>query len=242
MELFLCIAAFWAFWASGPSGALLLRCGLDACLRFSPRSAIALSSLCALCAAAASLPLRGGLRAVHGPPDRLVTAGFVGGVLGRALLLMACARFPGSLALRRIQALPLLLLVLLPAKRHPPRPARAPVLAALLCAAAGGFFGAGDALLLSRLLPGGIERRRGLSSDALLVRLCAQAGALLLTLLSGAAQVFPPRMLAEAAVGAAAGALFGEYGKKRGALPSGMRAAARVYEISAALACAEQAL
>ena len=68
------------------------------------------------------------------------------------------------------------------------------------------------------------------------------SGALLLTLLSGAAQVFPPRMLAAAAVGAAAGALFGEYGKKRGALPSGMRAAARVYEISAALACAEQAL
>ena len=135
-----------------------------------------------------------------------------------------------------------LLLVLLPAKRRPPRPARAPTLAALLCAAAGGFLGAGDALLLSHLLPGGIERRHALSSDALLVRLSAHAGALLLTLLSGAALVFPPRMLTAAAVGAATGALFGEYGKKRGALPSGMRAAARVYGLSAALACAEQAL
>lgn len=241
MELVLFGAALCAFFAGGPSAALLLRCGLNASLRFSPRAALALSSLCALSGALCQLIARGGLRAVHGPRAALATLCFTGGVLGRALLLMLVARFPDSLLLLRVQALPLLLITLcavLPMRPRLPIPAPA---AAFLASALGGFLGAGEAVLLPPLLPAGVHRGRQ-SGAALLASACAQGGALLLTLLCGAAQIFPARLLLFAALGAALGALCAEGCKERGALHRGMRAALLVYGFLAALACAEQAL
>ncbi|MCI6374460.1 MAG: hypothetical protein MR821_04110 [Clostridiales bacterium] len=240
MELVLFGAALCAFFAGGPSAALLLRCGLNASLRFSPRAALALSSLCALSGALAQLLARGGLRAVPGQRAALVTLSFTGGVLGRALLLMLVARFPDSLLLLQVQALPLLLILLLSLLPEMRRFAAAPFAAAFPAAALGGFLGAGEAALLRLFLPAGVIRGRQ-SAAALLSSACAQGGALLLTLLCGAAQVFPARLLASAALGAALGALCAEGCKERGALRSGMRAALLVYGILAALACVEQA-
>lgn len=240
MELVLFGAALCAFFAGGPSAALLLRCGLNASLRFSPRAALALSSLCALSGALAQLLARGGLRAVPGPRAALATLSFTGGVLGRALLLMLVARFPDSLLLLRVQVLPLLLILLLSLLPEGRRFAAAPFAAAFPAAALGGFLGAGEAALLRLFLPAGVIRGRQ-SAAALLSSACAQGGALLLTLLCGAAQVFPARLLASAALGAALGALCAEGCKERGALRSGMRAALLVYGILAALACVEQA-
>lgn len=240
MELILFGAALCAFFAGGPSAALLLRCGLNASLRFSPRAALALSSLCALSGALAQLLARGGLRAVPGPRASLAMLAFTGGVLGRALLLMLVALFPDSLLLLRVQALPLLLLLplsLLPGKR---RLRAVPLAATFPAAALGGFLGAGEAALLLPFLPSGVERGRQ-SAVALLSSACAQGGALLLTLLSGAAQVFPARLLAFITLGAALGALCAEGCKERGALHTGMRAALLVYGMLAALSCAEQA-
>lgn len=241
MELILFGAALCAFFAGGPFATLLLRCGLNASLRFSPRAALALSSLCALSGALAQLLARGGLRAVPGPQAALGTLAFTGGVLGRALLLMLVARFPDSLLLLRVQALPLLLLLLaslLPGNKR--RLRAVPLAAAFPAAALGGFLGAGEALLLTPFLPVGVTRGRQ-SAVLLLLSACTQGGALLLTLLSGAAQVFPARLPAFMSLGAALGALCAEGCKERGPLHSGMRAALLVYGTLAALACAEQA-
>ena len=111
MELFLFLAALCAFSLLPSAAPVLLRCGLTACLRFSPRAALALSSLAALTSCASMLLCRGGLRA---EPVRqripVFIPAFLGGTLGRMLLLMFTARFSGSLALSRIQSLPILLL------------------------------------------------------------------------------------------------------------------------------------
>ena len=241
MELVLFGAALSAFFAGGPSAALLLRCGLNASLRFSPRAALALSSLCALSGALAQLLARGGLHAVPGPRAALATLAFTGGVLGRALLLMLVASFPDSLLLLRVQALPLLLILLLSALPGRRRFSVSPLAAAFPAAALGGFLGAGEAALLLPFLPSGVMRGRQ-SAVALLSSACAQGGALLLTLLSGAAQVFPARLLASVMLGAALGALCAEGCQERGTLRKGMRAALLVYGFLAALACVEQAL
>lgn len=240
MELILFGAALCAFFAGGPSAALLLRCGLNASLRFSPRAALALSSLCALSGALAQLLVRGGLRSVPGPRAALAMLTFTGGVLGRALLLMLVASFPDSLLLLRIQALPLLLLLLVSLLPGDQRFSVSPLAAAFPAAALGGFLGAGEAALLLPLLPTGIRRGRQ-SGAALLSSICTQGGALLLTLLSGAAQIFPARLLASVALGSALGALCAEGCKERGALHTGMRAALLIYGLLAALACTEQA-
>ncbi|MBP3656349.1 MAG: hypothetical protein J6K32_06600 [Clostridia bacterium] len=63
MELVLCAFSFAVLLAAQPAGALPLRCMLEACRRFSPRAAVALSSLAGLFGAGAMLVARGGLRA-----------------------------------------------------------------------------------------------------------------------------------------------------------------------------------
>lgn len=250
MELALFCAACLSFACSPSLAGLMLRCGLSACLRFSPRAALALAGAAGLCASAAQLVRRGGLRAVpHAQRGSIALAGFVGGVSGRMLLLMFVARYPGSLSLQRAQAAPLLLLALaalLPAakSRLPfPRSKRSLLAFSFLCAALDGCFGAGGAVLFALAARDG-SRRRQPPSAALLLILCAQAGAILLTLLSGAAQVFPVRLLLFLALGAVSGALGWEQRKKRGAhpdIPPGLRAALKVYLLCAALAGAEQA-
>ena len=162
-------------------------------------------------------------------------------MLGRALLLMLVASFPDSLLLLRIQALPLLLILLLSLLPGEQRLSPAPLASVFPAAVLGGFLGAGEAALLLPFLPAGVLRGRQ-SGAALLSSACAQGGALLLTLLSGAAQIFPARLLTSVAMGAALGALCAEGCKERGALRNGMRAALLVYGIVAALACVEQAL
>lgn len=241
MELILFCAAMGAFFAGGPSAALLIRCALDASQRFSPRASLALSALCALCGAMTQLLARGGLRAVPGPRASMAALGFIGGVLGRALLLMLVARFPDSLTLSRVQALPLLLLFLCAALPKRKRLPLSPLALSLPVAALGGFLGAGEAGILQLVLPSGLHAARQ-SAAALLLTVCAQGGALLLTLLCGAAQVFPAHLLAALMLGAALGSLAAEQCRERGALHRGMRAALLVYGFFAALACAEQAL
>lgn len=241
MELILFCAAMSAFFSGGPSAALLMRCALNASQRFSPRAALALSALCALCGALTQLLARGGLRAVPGPRALTAALGFSGGVLGRALLLMLVARFPDSRTLAGVQALPLLAVFLCAVL---PRQARSGGLALALslpAAALGGFLGAGESVIVLLALPAGLHAGRQ-SAAALLLTVCAQGGALLLTLLCGAAQVFPSRLLAALMLGAALGALAAEQCKERGALHRGMRAALLVYGFFAVLACAEQAL
>ena len=162
---------------------------------------------------------------------------------------MFTARFTGSLPLLRLQVVPLLmlcLLALLP-QRAAHRPSRAPrpaVFAALcfFCGVVDGFFGAGGQLLFYGLWPPQIVRRR-FSSPALplLLTVCAQAGALLLTTCAGASQIFPGRMVALLAAGSALGALACEHQKKRGSLFMGTSAALRVYLMLCALAGMEQA-
>ena len=164
-------------------------------------------------------------------------------VLSLTILLMAGATFCiGLLPTTDTIGVgaPLLLILLLSMLPEDRRFCSAPLAAAFPAAALGGFLGAGEAALLRLFLPAGVIRRRQ-SAAALLSSACAQGGALLLTLLCGAAQVFPARLLASAALGAALGALCAEGCKERGALRSGMRAALLVYGILAALACVEQA-
>ena len=76
---------------------------------------------------------------------------------------------------------------------------------------------------------------------ALLLALTAHASALLLTLLSGGAQVLPPRVL----LALSSGALFGgwrfEKSKKRGEVRRGLCTALEVYALLAALSGVEQA-
>lgn len=250
MELALGGAAFLSFFAGFPASALLLRCGLSASQRFSPRAALALSSLAALCACASALLARGGLRAAS-PASRLsMTAGsFMGGTLGRALLLMTASHLSGSYELLRIQAIPLLLLCVLslvPAQRLPARHLADHYAAlpywAFLCGMTDGFFGAGGMTLLSPFMLGTIVRRRDRPTALmLLLCACAQGGALALTLAAGAAQVFPGRMLFAVGAGAAMGIWAAEADKKRGAASIGLRIALKAYLIIAALSGLEQA-
>lgn len=246
MEFALGGAAFLSFYAGFPASALLLRCGLSASQRFSPRASLALSSIAALCAAAGALLARGGLRAVPSSFRRILMAGaFMGGTIGRALLLMTAARLPSSYDLLRVQALPLLALCVLSlAKglRFPIR-RRLPLLGwAFFCAMTDGFFGAGGICLLSlAALDGVVRRRNSPSALALLLQACAQAGAIALTLAVGAAEVFPWRMLLSISSGALLGALAAEANKKRGATVTGLRIALKAYGIIAALSGLEQA-
>lgn len=251
MELAMGFAAFLCFWLGFPAPALVLRCGLNASLRFSPRAALALGAVASVCGAVCALLRRGGLRAApHAARLPALACAFAGGTLGRALLLMLVARFPGSLTLARIQLAPLLSLTLLaliplqPPRRGPLAPRTLGALC-LLFALADGFLGAGGMLLATRFLPSPIVRARHRpATPALLLTAGAQTGALALTLCAGAAQVFPARMLLAVALGASLGALAGEClpQSKRGTLLWGMRAAVKVYWAVAVLALAEQAL
>lgn len=248
MAFFLGGAAFLAFLAGYPASALLLRCALEASERFSPRAALALASVAALSGALCALIARGGLRPL--PPSRravAASAAFVGGTLGRSALVLYASRFTGSLELTQAQAGPLLLLVsvsLYAVFRQPfarPEGRGGLFLLALLSGLVDGLFGAGGMALLALFSPGGVRRREGVpSSLALLVSLCAQSGALLLTLCAGAAQVLPPRMLLGLALGAAAGGCLAQ--KQRGTPGKGLRAALMTYLVVAVLAILEQAL
>ena len=242
MELFLFAAACSCCLISPPLAALALRCGLEASLRFSPRAAMALSAAAGLCACFAALARRGSLHtACRGP---LALAALTGGTLGRMLALMLEARLFSSRAFGRVQALPLLALVIaacLPGRLRFPRTVRVLAALAFCCALTEGFFGAGALALYALAAPTGVRRSDAPQTGALLVRACAQGAALLLTLLCGAAQTFPARIPAALALGAAAGAALREQTKKRGVLSRRMRAALAVYAILAALACTEQA-
>lgn len=247
MAFFLGVAAFWAFRMGYPASALVLRCALEASERFSPRSALALSSMAALCGAASGLIARGGMRQlVHGQRAAASSAAFMGGTLGRCALLIYASHFTGSLELSRMQAAPLLALssaALYALRRQPftrPEGRGGLSLLALLCGLCDGFVGAGGMALLALFSPGGVRRRSGApSSLSLLISLCAQAGALLLTLCAGAAQVFPPRMLLSLALGAAAGGFLAQ--KERGASLKGLRSALITYWVVALLSVLEQA-
>ena len=241
MEFFLFGLALIAFWAEPSAAALLLRCALFACGRFSPRAALALSGIASLGVCAGGLAWRSSLRISPRMALTAVTA-FAGGALGRAALLMLTARFPGSLTLARVQGAPLLALTLLtfiPGGRLPePRSRVGYALLCALLAAVDGFLGAGSMTLTALLRADGVHRD-ALPADTLVLTLCAQAGALLLTGLCGAAQTFPARMLVLTAAGAALGACMQ---KQRSALPSGTRTALRGYLALSALSCLEQAV
>lgn len=249
MEIALFFSAWLAFSLSPALAPLALRGGLAACLRFSPRAALALSSVAALWGCLGALAARGALHAV--PPGQrfpVAIAGITGGTAGRMLLLMFVARFSGSLELARMQALPLLALTLaalLPGslRRIPlPRTRIGLYLFSLLCAFVGGCFGCGALAAFGLAARGGVHRRSDApASAALLLALTAHASALLLTLLSGGAQVFPPRMLVVLSSGALLGGWRFEKSKKRGEVRKGLRAALGVYALLAALAGVEQA-
>jgi len=246
MELFLSLAALCAFSLLPASAPLMLRLGLSACLRFSPRAALALSSVAALSGSIAMLLCRGSLRAVaHAQRKPAALAAVFGGTAGRMLLLMFTARFSGSLALARIQTVPLMLLALaasLPRQMHLPRSRAGFFVYALLCAACEGFFGCGGMALFLLAGYSGVRRRRvSPPGAALLLGTIAQLSALLLTQFSGAAEIFPARLpLSLAAAAWLGGAVF-EKTKKRGAIQKGLRIALYVYMMLAALSCAEQA-
>lgn len=250
MEFALFSSAWLAFSLSPALAPLALRGGLSACLRFSPRAALALSSVAALWGCLGALAGRGGLHAV--PPGQrfpAVIAGITGGTAGRMLLLMFVARFSGSLELARMQALPLLALTL--AALLPGRVRRVPLprtriglyLFSLLCAFVGGGFGCGALTVFALTANSGVHRRKNApASAALLLTLTAHASALLLTLLSGGAQVFPLRMLLVLSSGALLGGWRFEKSKKRGKIRRGLRTALGVYALLAALSGVEQAL
>ena len=147
-----------------------------------------------------------------------------------------------------MQALPLLALTLaalLPASlRRVPLPSTriGLYLFSLLCAFVGGYFGCGALAVFGLTVNGGVHRRKDAPASAtLLLALTAHASALLLTLLSGGAQVFPRRMI----LALSSGALFGgwrfEKSKKRGEVRQGLRTALEVYALLAALSGVEQA-
>lgn len=246
MELFLFLAALCAFSLLPSAAPVLLRCGLTACLRFSPRAALALSSLAALTSCASMLLCRGGLRAV---PVRqripVFIPAFLGGTLGRMLLLMFTARFSGSLALARVQTLPLLLLAVIavfPRRILFPASCAGLFAFSLLCAAAEGFFGCGGAALFLFAGRRDLNRRRfSLPGAALLLSFIAQLSAILLTLLSGACEIFPGRMLLALFTASALGGVIFEKTKKRAAIQHGLRIALLLYTLLSALSCAEQA-
>ena len=245
MELILSLAALGAFALHPAAAPVLLRCGLAACLRFSPRAALALASLSSLAASASIFLSRRGLRAV---PVRqrapVAAAAFLGGTLGRMLLVMFTARFSGSLALARAQAVPLLLLALAavcPRRLRQPHTRPGLFLFSLLCALAEGFFGCGGmALFLFSGQSGLCRQRLSPPGAALLICLTAQCAALLLTQLAGAGQIFPaPMLLALAGAAALGGAAF-EKAKKRSPVKTELRIALCVYMLLAALAGIEQ--
>lgn len=246
MELFLSFAALCAF-SLLPAGApLLLRCGLSACLRFSPRAALALSSVAALSACMAMLLCRGGLRAV--PPAQrspAALAGLLGGTTGRMLLLLFTARFSGSLELARVQAAPLVLLTAacqFPLCLSLPNSRKGFFMLSLLYALMDGFFGCGCTALSVLFSKHRICRKSAsVPGAALLCSFTAQSCALLLTLLSGAAQIFPLRMLIALCTAAAFGGAIFEKTKKRSLLQGRLRMALCVYMLLAALAGVEQA-
>lgn len=246
MELFLSAAALGAFALLPASAPLLLRCGLSACLRFSPRAALALSSAAALAGCASMLLCRGGIRAVlFAQREPAVLAGILGGTTGRMLLLLFTARFSGSLELAKVQSVPLLLIAaaaLLP-RRFPLPQSKAALFAfSLLCAMTEGFFGCGGMPLFMLAGKRNLHRRRfSAPGAALLLCAAAQLSALLLTLLSGAAQVFPVRALLTLMFAAALGGAVFEKTKKRAAIQKGLRIALYTYLILAALAGVEQA-
>lgn len=247
MEFVLFVAACLAFSLSPAHAPLALRCGLAACLRFSPRAAIALSAVAAFSGHLGALAGRGGLRAV--PPAQrppVACAAVVGGTLGRMALLLFVARFSGSLALAQLQAAALLVLcaaALLPGRvgrMRLPRSRAGLFALSACCAAAEGFFGCGASALFLLAAREGV-RRRAVPAAALLLGLLAQASALLLTLLSGGAQVFPLRIPMALALGALLGGWRFERQKERGGVLRGLRVALFVYVLLAALAGAEQA-
>ena len=249
MEIALFASAWLVFSLSPALAPLALRDGLAACLRFSPRAALALSGLAALWGCLGALVGRGGLHIVP-PGQRLpvVIAGITGGTIGRMLLLMFVARFSGSLELARMQALPLLALTLaalLPASlRRVPLPSTriGLYLFSLLCAFVGGYFGCGALAVFGLTVNGGVHRRKDApASAALLLALTAHASALLLTLLSGGAQVFPRRVILALSSGAFLGGWRFEKSKKRGEVRRGLCTALEVYALLAALSGVEQA-
>lgn len=249
MEIALFSAAWLLFSLSPALAPLALRVGLSACLRFSPRAAIALSSIAALAGCLGALVARGGLRAVP-PGQRLpaALAGITGGTLGRMLLLLFVTRFPGSLALARIQAFPLLLLALIALlpdalRRVPlPRTRTGLYMFSLPCAWIGGNLGCGALAAFALSGDTGVHRQKGAPASAALLLACmAHASALLLALLSGGAQVFPRRMLLALSLGAFIGGWRFEKSKKRGEVRRGLRAALGAYALLAALAGIEQA-
>jgi len=246
MELFLSLAALCAFSLLPASAPLMLRLGLSACLRFSPRAALALSSVAALSGSIAMLLCRGSLRAVaHAQRKPAALAAVFGGTAGRMLLLMFTARFSGSLQLAQMQAVPLLLLALAAVLPHrlPLPGSKAGLFAfSLLCAAIDGFFGCGGAVIFLLTGRSDIHRRRvSPQGAALICSVIAHFFALLLTLLSGAAQIFPMRTLLMLAAASALGGTVFEKTKKRGPAQRGLRVTLCVYMLLAALAGTEQA-
>ena len=245
MELFLFLAAFYAFFLLPAGAPVMLRCGLAACLRFSPRAALALSSCASLAGCTSMLLCRGGLCAV--PAQQripIASAAFIGGTLGRMLLLMFIARFSGSLELARIQVLPLLLFVIaagFPMRMHLPSSWLRLFVFSLLCAACEGFWGCGGAVFFFFVSREDICRRRfSPPGSALLLCMIAQFSALLLTHFSGAAEIFPAHIpLSLAAASALGGAVF-EKTKRRSPAKTGLRIALYIYMLLAALAGIEQ--
>ena len=104
MNAALCVGACLCFFAGFPIPALVLRCGLSACMRFSPRAALGLSGLAALFACAFSLCVRvvKGERFAFSP--MLPAAAFWGGAFGRACVLIMDASLPSSVSLLRVQS------------------------------------------------------------------------------------------------------------------------------------------
>jgi len=246
MEAILFLFSWLAVFLSPALAPAALRCGLCACLRFSPRAALALASLSSCFSCAGQLLCRGFLRAVPCAQRTFsALAAVLGGTAGRMAVLMFTARFSGSLSLARLQSLPLVVLsaaALLPPRLRLPRSRAGLFFFSLACAWADGFFGCGGILLFMRLNAGGVRRKAGSPPGAaLLLGMLSQLCALLLTLLSGAAQVFPVRTLLAVSLGATLGAVCFEKQKKRAAAAKGLRIALVVYVLLAALAGAEQA-
>lgn len=250
MEISLFLCSLWMFALCPAAAPLALRCGLTACMRFSPRASCALSGIAAFSGYLTAFMMRGCFRS---PPVALrassLLSAFVGGVAGRMALIAFTARFSGSLTLSRVHAIPLLFLAIaslplfFPAL-HPSRTLSfiSPALA-FLTSLIDGFCGAGGCILLSLCCLPHVQRIRSrLPAPALALCLPALLGALLLAHFSGSAQVFPARMILSLCAGSACGAGFFEHAKKHGALRFRMRAVLAVYIILAALSCAEQAL
>lgn len=249
MEILLFFCSLLSFALCPGAAPLALRCGLAACMRFSPRASCALSGIAAFSGYLTAFMMRGGLRASSILSSASLLSAFAGGVVGRMALIAFTAHFSGSLALSRVHALPLVFLavVSLPLSFPMLHLSRVPGLVspalAFLAAVLDGFCGAGSCILLSLCCLTNVRRIRSrLPVPALALSLPALLGALLLAHFSGSAQVFPTRMVLSLCAGSACGAGIFEHTKKHGALRFRMRAVLAVYIILAALSCAEQAL